>query len=237
MESSSLPSTKHIICVGAVYIDTILSVPKFPIEDEKLRATHHTKRRGGNCANTLEVLSQLISAPSFQNGKKDNITTNLHLITVLPNKTSLATKFIYDTLPEISTADSIFRAAHEEAASCYILQNAQNHSRTIISHSPLEEMAVHEFVDSAERLVAEAGSGVEGWYHFEGRVPGILKQCVEFLRTAPAQREFKVSVECEKPERVGMSEVAKYADAVFYSRIWVLVSIGLKKSTRNYLVD
>jgi ketohexokinase len=32
--------------------------------------------------------------------------------------------------------------------------------------------------------------------------------------------QFGISVECEKPERVGMEEVARYADVVFYSRLW-----------------
>jgi ketohexokinase len=34
-------------------------------------------------------------------------------------------------------------------------------------------------------------------------------------------RNFKISVELEKPDRLGMKEVAKVADVVFYSRIWV----------------
>lgn len=52
---------KHLVAVGACYVDTILDVPHYPREDEKLRATALIKRRGGNCPNSLEVLQQLVA--------------------------------------------------------------------------------------------------------------------------------------------------------------------------------
>ena len=52
----------RLVAVGACAIDTILTVPHYPEEDSKLRATSLTRRRGGNCPNTLEVLQQLIIA-------------------------------------------------------------------------------------------------------------------------------------------------------------------------------
>ncbi|KAF2642962.1 ketohexokinase-like protein [Massarina eburnea CBS 473.64] len=205
----------HIVCVGAVYIDTILNVPKYPIEDQKLRATGHARRRGGNCANTLEVLSQLINPQDNDATRKGN----LHLLAVLPNEKSAATNFIRDSICKVTIESCIFRPEHNEAASSYILQNTQNHSRTIISHNPLPEMTVSEFTEKAAQ-VAQREDGGETWYHFEGRVPETTLQCVEYLRSAPEQRGVKISVECEKPEREGMSEVAKLADVVFYSRLW-----------------
>lgn len=39
------------------------------------------------------------------------------------------------------------------------------------------------------------------------------------------QRSFKISVECEKPERKQMAEVAQLADVVFYSKLWAEVGI------------
>ncbi|KAH7632969.1 hypothetical protein B0T09DRAFT_318374 [Sordaria sp. MPI-SDFR-AT-0083] len=70
---------KHLILVGACYLDTILTsiatgllrpelwlwlaLPGsgcFPEEDSKLRATALQVRRGGNCPNTVEVLQQLL---------------------------------------------------------------------------------------------------------------------------------------------------------------------------------
>jgi ketohexokinase len=56
------------------------------------------------------------------------------------------------------------------------------------------------------------------WIHFEGRVPEVLLECVKWLRKE--RPEVKISVECEKPERTGMTDVVQFADVVFYSRLW-----------------
>lgn len=201
------------------------SVPNYPIEDEKLRATALTRRRGGNCGNSLEVLSQL-------NNNNHTVepanTTMLHLLTALPNRNSVATQFIHASLPaNVDMTSCIYRANFEEAASSYILQNAENQSRTIVSWSPFHEMEVNEFVQSVEGLVWK--SHVENgdvWCHFEGRVPETVLGCVKWLRERQQGRKsrIRVSVECENPKRGGMGKVAEGADVVFFSRIWVLVS-------------
>lgn len=58
----------------------------------------------------------------------------------------------------------------------------------------------------------------KAWFHFEGRIPEVTHSCVKFLRRDFPH--FRVSVECEKPERTEMAEVAKLADVVFYSKLW-----------------
>lgn len=81
-------------------------------------------------------------------------------------------------------------------------------------------MQVSEFSQKVQQL-ASAHTGnpwKRAWFHFEGRIPDVTLLCVEFLRKEFPQ--FKVSVECEKPERTGMADVAKLADVVFYSKIW-----------------
>ena len=144
---------------------------------------------------------------------------------------------------------------HEtEAAASYILQNAQNHSRTIISHNPLPEMTTGEFIARANEVVSSQRAEEDGfedemqccgsWYHFEGRVPDITLRCVEYLRSAQAGQEkekkrrkgeVKVSVECEKPERERLSDVARLADVVFYSRLWANVCSMLSYGKRSCL--
>jgi ketohexokinase len=60
-------------------LTTADSVPHYPQEDEKLRATNIVQRRGGNGPNTLEVLQQLI-------GRGDNEEEpSLVLCSVLPS--------------------------------------------------------------------------------------------------------------------------------------------------------
>ncbi|KAF1947200.1 Ribokinase-like protein [Clathrospora elynae] len=214
----STTSSNHIVCVGAVYIDTILTVPHFPTEDEKLRAKSIKRRRGGNTANSLQVLEQLLEHDpcSPQNFPS---STMLHLLAVLPDEGSEAAKFICDSLPSVDVAAfSIFREGLHDAASSYILQSQESVSRTIVSINELPEMALHEFNSQIYQLNEKFGGKGRIWFHFEGRVPELILQCVLFLKkTYPG---FRISVECEKPERVGMAEVARLADVVFYSRLW-----------------
>lgn len=48
----------NVLVVGQVYEDTIMTVDYYPQEDTKVRSSHTQQRRGGNCVNTAEVLSQ-----------------------------------------------------------------------------------------------------------------------------------------------------------------------------------
>ena len=47
-----------IIGIGAIYRDTILTIPHFPAEDSKLQASTLVSRIGGNVFNSLSVLAQ-----------------------------------------------------------------------------------------------------------------------------------------------------------------------------------
>lgn len=207
-------------------LNIVPSVPKFPVEDEKLRATSHARRRGGNCANTLEVLSQLVSETTSDLSDDDNESEaptsgpQLHLLAVLPEATSADVAFIRKSLRNVGLAKScIFRPGFRDAAVSYIIQNTAKNTRTMVSHTPLPEMTAQEFVASSREL---HGEGLEqGWYHFEGTIPHLLLACVEHLRSD--HTGFKISVECEKPERAQMISVAKCADVVFFSRLWAEV--------------
>ncbi|KAF1935598.1 Ribokinase-like protein [Clathrospora elynae] len=183
------------------------SVPHFPIEDEKLRAKSITRRRGGNTANSLEAAQNTQS-------------TDLHLLAVLPNEQSASSKFICESLPQVNISNvSLFRKQHQEAASSYIIQSEENRSRTIVSINQLPEMRDDEFMQQVHSFTGGKEQGwKKAWYHFEGRVPEITLLCVRFLRDQFPH--FNISVECEKPERTGMAEVAEYADVVFYSKLW-----------------
>lgn len=200
-------------------------VPHFPIEDEKLRAKRLVRRRGGNTANTLEVLTQL-----FEHGHRLSSTTSpphLHLLSVFPARDSLDVEFIRASLPRVDLDSlSLFRAGRKDAASSYILQNAENLSRTIVSINELPELTEQEFVSALEALNAsnEEGEPTPPWrrgtFHFEGRIPDVTGACVRYLRSSPAYKDFKISVECEKPERKDIIHAAQEADVVFYSKLW-----------------
>lgn len=53
-------SSFSILGIGGIYEDVMLTVPHFPHEDSKLRATSRKTRLGGNIPNTLGVLSQIL---------------------------------------------------------------------------------------------------------------------------------------------------------------------------------
>lgn len=124
------------------------SVPHFPEEDAKLRATNLTIRRGGNCPNSLEVLQQLVT-------DKDN--TQLHLVSCLPRRDAPSTRRIISSFGPDTRADfrhCIYREGYTEAASSYIIRSQQSNSRTIVNYNDLPEMTCDEFaqvVDGFDR--------------------------------------------------------------------------------------
>ncbi|KAL4988230.1 Ribokinase-like protein [Aspergillus falconensis] len=195
-----------LVAVGACYIDTILTTPHYPGEDDKLRATRIARRRGGNCPNTLEVLQQLVTQTSP--GQK----TPLNLIAVLPAQSSVASKQIRDAFePQVSLSHCIYRQEFEEPASSYIIKSQASGSRTIVNYNELPEMRLEEFIQIAEKLGTKAE-----WYHFEGRIPDVTLSCMRYIREY--YPSIKVSVEVEKPGREGLQELAQEADVVFYSK-------------------
>uniref|UniRef100_L2GF67 Pfkb family kinase n=1 Tax=Colletotrichum fructicola (strain Nara gc5) TaxID=1213859 RepID=L2GF67_COLFN len=205
---------KHLILVGACYVDTILTqdkpfaIPRFPEEDAKLRATSLRVRRGGNCPNTIEVLQQLLrNLPGGGDGSSpQEEVLQMHLVSPLPERQSQATANIIASLTPTSTSPGREPSPSSEATG----------SRTIVNHNDLPEMTAAEFL-----VVAEAfwGRGEKTWWHFEGRIPETTLECVRSLRRVLGA-SATVSVEVEKPGRPGLRELAAEADVVFYSKSW-----------------
>lgn len=183
------------------------SVPKFPSEDHKLRATNLSRRRGGNVANTLEVLQQFPSTT-------DNV--DLNLLCVLPSKSSPGAEFVRNSLgPEVKMDSCIYREAHSEPASSYILKSEESGSRTIVNYNELPEMTLSEFKERISRLAEDEK---RTWFHFEGREVETSTQCLQWLKS-----EYPGcvrSVEVEKPNRPGLENMALEADVVFFSKTW-----------------
>ncbi|KAL4960307.1 ketohexokinase [Aspergillus stella-maris] len=197
-----------LVAVGACYVDTILTTPHYPGEDDKLRAKSISRRRGGNCPNTLEVLQQLVERSS------PDKRVPLNLIAILPAHSSNASREIRDAFePKVSLKHCIYREKFQEPASSYIIKSEESGSRTIVNYNELPEMTVVEFMSIADELGVGAG-----WYHFEGRIPDVTLACIRHLRKQ--YPSIKVSVEVEKPGREGLQEIAKEADVIFYSKSW-----------------
>ncbi|KAL2370919.1 hypothetical protein BDBG_06300 [Blastomyces gilchristii SLH14081] len=204
-----------LVTIGACYLDTILTVDHYPGEDEKLRASRISRRRGGNTLNTLEVLQQLLGCR-----QQLNTISALYAIAVLPAKSSPATKELEASFGPSCRVDlqhCIYREECSEPASSYIIKSTSTGSRTIVNYNELPEMILAEFVEIAGRLSA-ATVGSPRWFHFEGRIPDVTLKCIQYIRqNFPSD---KISVEVEKPGREGLQELAAAADVVFYSKSW-----------------
>lgn len=134
---------------------TASSVPHFPEEDAKLRATSLKTRRGGNCGNSLEVLQQY-APPELA----------LHLVTVLPRRRSGATEQVHSSFGDgrVDLQHSVYREDQAEPASCYVLHSQATGSRTIVNHNSLDDIRIDEFVGIAENFRDEDD---RTWWHFE----------------------------------------------------------------------
>ncbi|KAI0490688.1 Ribokinase-like protein [Xylaria cf. heliscus] len=203
----------NLVCVGACYLDTILSVPHYPDEDSKLRASSLQVRRGGNCPNTLEVLQQFLRE---ERGDHESVKVRPYLVTCLPCRNAPATVQIIESFGVDSPVDfsqCIFRDENEQPASSYIIRSLATGSRTIVNYNGLAEMTFHEFV-----VAAESVGGEDTWFHFEGRIPSTTLQCIQWLRRS--KPKARVSVEIEKPGREGLEKLVAEADVIFFSRSW-----------------
>ncbi|KAK8135434.1 pfkB family kinase [Apiospora sp. TS-2023a] len=203
----------NLVCVGACYLDTILSVPHFPEEDSKLRATSLSVRRGGNCPNSLEVLQQLLKAQEGEGHK----VVRPYLISCLPSAEGPASARVRDSFGPDSPVDftrCIYREQHDQPASSYIIRSEAAGTRTLVNYNDLPEMTVHEFQAAIDGLDRQN----DMWVHFEGRIPETTLSCIQYLRHAVPKA--RVSVEVEKPGREGLQELAAEADVVVYSKSW-----------------
>ncbi|KAL3461121.1 Ribokinase-like protein [Aspergillus heterothallicus] len=197
-----------LVAVGACYVDTILTTPHYPGEDDKLRATNISRRRGGNCPNSLEVLQQLMAdSPA-------DLQVHLNLVAILPARSSVASQQIRAAFePHVSLDHCIYREEYEEPASSYIIKSQASASRTIVNYNELPEMTLEEFRHIADGLKSPAA-----WFHFEGRIPDVTLACIRHLRNRFPS--IKISVEIEKPGREGLQGLAEEADVIFYSKAW-----------------
>ncbi|KAK2749329.1 hypothetical protein FQN55_003655 [Onygenales sp. PD_40] len=238
---------RTLITIGACYLDTILTVPHYPGEDEKLRATTLSRRRGGNTLNTLEVLQQLLLTPYHQHLTPKHSRPspiNIYPIAVLPARWSPATQEIEASLqpqpqsslvkPNVAVSVDlklcVYREECSEPAASYIIKSVEAGTRTIVNYNGLREMGFWDFVSALDRLGADGEGKEDGdgdrdgdggrWFHFEGRIPDVTLQCIRYLRHD--HPKDKISVEIEKPGREGLQELAAAADVVFYSKSWAV---------------
>ncbi|MEK7322090.1 MAG: PfkB family carbohydrate kinase [Pseudomonadota bacterium] len=190
----------RILGVGIATLDIINSVAAYPPEDAEVRALAQRVCRGGNCTNSLVVLSQLGHDCAWGGVLADEpdairITDDLNAFGI-----DLA---------------AVRRLAHGKVPTSYITLNQQNGSRTIVHYRDLPEYRYEDF-----QTVDLAGFD---WLHFEGRNIADTARMLELARITRPQTPR--SAEIEKP-RPGIEQLFPLATLLLFSRAYVQAQAG-----------
>lgn len=182
----------HILGIGIATLDIINGVDGYPAEDAEVRALRQQLRRGGNCTNTLVVLSQLGHRCAWGG-----------VLAAEPDSTH-----IRDDLERHRIDLGAVRTLHRgKVPTSYITLNQRNGSRTIVHYRDLPEFGYEDFARIELR-------GYD-WLHFEGRNVAETRRMLERARErTPATPR---SVEIEKP-RPDIEQLFAHADVLLFSR-------------------
>lgn len=183
---------KRILGVGIATLDIINRVEVYPPEDGEVRALDQRLSRGGNCTNTLVVLSQLGYACDWAGHLADDD----------------ASAWVRADLEQRGIrwlgSEPI---ANGRLPTSYVTLSERTGSRTIVHYRDLPEYGGDCF--------AGLDLSAYDWVHFEGRnVPDLARMMARVRDVLP---QAGVSLEIEKP-REGLVDLASMADVVLFSR-------------------
>jgi ketohexokinase len=185
-----------ILGIGNATLDIVLTVDGYPRENDEIRCTDRSIRRGGNAANTLVVLSQLGHTCSWAGMLVDTAEG----------------RFIRDDLEAhgVDTAASRFAGSGSVPVSS-ILLNAGTGSRTIIHFRDLPEYSFTDF----SSLELESFD----WLHFEGRNVETLRAMMHWSRER--YPSIPRSLEIEKP-RHDIEDLFGLAQVLLFSQTYAI---------------
>jgi ketohexokinase len=189
----------QILGVGIATLDVVNLVAEYPAEDAEVRALGQRIARGGNCANTLDVLAQLGRRCAW--------------VGVLAG--DQGGDFIAADLDRHGIDHShALRLGVGATPTSYIALSRATGSRTIVHHRDLPELAATDF-DHVP--LADCA-----WVHLEGRNPAETAQMIARVRRE--RQGVPVSVEIEKP-RDGIDALLSDADVLVFSRAYVQATL------------
>jgi ketohexokinase len=184
----------HILGVGIATLDIVNIVDGYPEEDAEVRAVDQRVARGGNCSNSLVVLSQLGHRCAWSGVLADEPDGRRVL-------DDLARHAIDVSHCRVEPAGKV--------PTSYVALNQRTGSRTIIHYRDLPELGFEDFV--------KIDLTSFHWLHFEGRD---VEETARMLQWARAEwPELPCSVEVEKP-RPGIEGLFGYADLLLFSRAY-----------------
>jgi ketohexokinase len=183
-----------VLGVGIAVRDIVNVVAEYPPEDAEVRALERRTARGGNCANTLDVLVQLGHRCAWAG--------------VLAGDDGAG--FIAEDLTRRGIDHShARRLAGGATPTSYITLSRATGSRTIVHYRDLPELAAADFA-------RQPLDGLD-WVHFEGRNPVETAQMLARVRCE--RPDLPISVEIEKP-REGIEQLFCGVDVLIVARTY-----------------
>lgn len=185
----------RILGIGIATLDIINHVDGYPPEDSEVRALAQRVCRGGNCTNTLVVLSQLGHRCAWAGVLADE-----------PD----AARIVTDLEAHAIDLSPVRRIGHGKVPTSYVMLNQRNGSRSIVHYRNLPEYDFDAF--------RGIDLGTYEWLHFEGRnIDETARMLAHARRTQP---HIPRSVEIEKP-RAGIERLFAEATVLLFSRAFV----------------
>ncbi|KAF9380608.1 hypothetical protein CPB97_008249 [Podila verticillata] len=193
-----------------------MHVHHFPGEDTKQRAERVEQRRGGNAANSAEVLGQDPRAKVwYMSSMPSQVASRVLLRALEENK--------------VNTDACVFHSSQHTPPQAYIISAGNTGTRTIISHSTLPDITFAEFAKKFDMECLKMNSDISQpacpyrWIHFEGRGLEVEKM-IDHVEAVYVRQNWRqkltISVEFEKGDRPGIASLLKKADVCFFSRLY-----------------
>jgi ketohexokinase len=196
----SADSAGAVLGVGIATLDIVNAVAAYPPEDAEVRAAGQRIARGGNVANTLDVLAQLGRRCAWAGV----LAADAGAVRILADLDACG----------IDHAQAV-RVPGGTTPTSYITLSRATGSRTIVHHRDLPELTAADF--------ARVPLAPYGWVHFEGRHPAETAQML--ARVRHKQPGLPVSVEIEK-RRDGIEALYPGADVLIFARAFVQAASG-----------
>ena len=199
--SLEAPPAGAVLGVGIAALDIVNLVSEYPAEDAEVRALGQRIARGGNAANTLDVLTQLGRSCNWVGALADDWGADF--IAADLDARGIDRRYaLY--IPDGATPTS------------YITLSRATGSRTIVHHRDLPELTAADF----ERVPLVDCA----WAHFEGRNPAETARMIARVRRE--RPDVPVSVEIEKPRPGGVQALLTEADVLIFARAYAQAVLG-----------
>lgn len=133
------------------------------------------------------------------------------------SKCIVEVKDLEDSAVEVKETSIFAEDISLEMPTSYILSSVVSGSRTIITHNKCPELSCLDYTTLLSRVFEHKQ---KIYLHFEGRnVENLLKWLNENKNKLESSKDqITVSLEFEKPERIGILDLLEFADICFFSK-------------------